>query len=125
MASSHIHPGCSVELFRKIADKAKEAKTQFDEHRRAEKESALSKTERRLDALNAELKVKEALLATKERTVQDEESRLRRLSRRPMYVLVSCSLAYGAVTVITLNYYELVAREAVKPASASMGDAQP
>jgi hypothetical protein len=42
-----------------------------------------------------------------------------------MYVLVSCSLAYGAVTVITLNHYVLVAREAVQPASASMSDAQP
>jgi hypothetical protein len=106
-----------VEIFRKIADKAKEAKTQFDEHRRLEKESALSQTERRLSALDAQLQEKEALLATKEKKLQDEYSRLRRLSRRPLYVLISCTLAYGAVTVMTLYHYELVARESVKPAN--------
>ena len=106
-----------MEIFRKIADKAKEAKTQFDEHRRVEKESDLSQTERRLAALDAQLQEKEALLATKEKKLRNEYSRLRRLSRRPLYVLISCALVYGAVTVMTLYHYELVAREAEKPAN--------
>ena len=111
--------------FRKIADKAKEAKTQFDEHRRVEKESALSQTERRLDALRAQLEEKEAILAAKERTLQDEESRLRRLSRRPMYVLLFYTLAYGTLAVMVLAHYDLVASEESSPDRATVIEAQP
>lgn len=116
--------GNLVEIFRKIADKAKGAKTQFDERRRVEKESTLSQTELRLEALNAQLHEKEAFLAAKEKTLQDEESRLRQLSRRPMYVLLSCTFTYGVLSFVTLTHYELVARETARPLITATGDAQ-
>ena len=100
-----------MDLFRKITEKAIEAKTQFDEHRRAEKESTLNQTERRLDALQSKLKQKEVLLADKERALRAEESRLRKLSHRPMYVLILCTVVYGITSVLVLASFDLVRRE--------------
>lgn len=99
-----------MEILKKIADKAREAKTQFNENRRAEKASDLAQTEQRLENLQAQLKEKESLLIEKERTLRVEESRLRRISRRPRYVLIICTLGYSAITIAALNRYDLVAR---------------
>lgn len=102
-----------MEIFRKIAEKARDAKTQFDETRRAAKESVLAQTEQRLDALQAELLQKSSLLDARERALQEEESRLLKIARRPMYVFILCTLSYLTGSVFVLRHYDLVVHEAL------------
>lgn len=100
-----------MEIFRKIAEKARDAKTQFDETRRAAKESVLAQTEQRLEALQVELLQKSSLLDARERALQEEESRLLKIARRPMYVFILCTLSYLTGSVFVLRHYNLVAHE--------------
>ncbi len=107
-----------MSLFESVVDKAKQVKSEYDQHKRAQREDILNVKDNVLREKAAELKATEDKLQKLTIDLVRREALIEKRERRPRLVFLLCVLAGALIFKYGSDNYEFVRRSESQPTSA-------